>query len=56
MNTWKVYKHTNLVNGKVYIGITSGNPQHRWNGGRGYKGAAQIFQRYTEVWVGRIFA
>lgn len=43
MNTWKVYKHTNLVNGKVYIGITSGNPQHRWNGGRGYKGQPKFF-------------
>lgn len=44
MNTWKVYKHTNLVNGKVYIGITSRNPADRWGtNGRGYKGQSKFF-------------
>lgn len=31
-----VYKHTNLVNGKVYIGITRQKPSRRWHGGHGY--------------------
>lgn len=31
-----VYKHTTPSN-KVYIGITSQNPLHRWNSGKGYK-------------------
>lgn len=30
-----VYKHT-FPNGKVYIGITSLKPEHRWNNGKGY--------------------
>ncbi len=32
-----VYKHTNIKNNKVYIGITSKKPKHRWNSGKGYK-------------------
>ena len=42
MGNWTVYKHTNKINGKSYIGITSRNPEERWgkNGGnyRGVKG------------------
>jgi group I intron endonuclease len=32
-----VYKHTNKVNGLVYIGITSQRPKARWRNGKGYK-------------------
>jgi group I intron endonuclease len=31
-----VYKHTNKVNGLVYIGITSIKPNARWKNGKGY--------------------
>lgn len=34
-NTWCVYMHTS-PSGKVYIGITSGNPKDRWKNGFGY--------------------
>lgn len=34
-SNWCVYKHT-TPSGKVYIGITSRKPKHRWNNGRGY--------------------
>lgn len=34
---WCVYKHTNKLNGKVYIGITSQNVRVRWNNGWGYQ-------------------
>lgn len=32
-----VYKHTNKINGKVYIGITCQRPKTRWSNGKGYK-------------------
>ena len=34
---WLIYKHTNTINGKCYIGQTcKGNPNYRWNNGKGY--------------------
>lgn len=32
-----VYKHTCVINGKVYVGITKRHPQTRWAGGSGYR-------------------
>lgn len=37
MGEYTVYKHTNKINQKVYIGLTSQEPCQRWKGGHGYK-------------------
>lgn len=39
---YTVYKHT-CPNGKVYIGITSLEPEERWHNGRGYSNNRHFF-------------
>lgn len=51
---WTVYKHTNLINQKVYIGITSRSPKARWGlEGRGYKGQPKFYNAIKKYgWEG----
>jgi len=43
MRNYYIYKHTNLKNGKVYIGQTT-NIKKRWNNGKGYKYNKPMFE------------
>lgn len=46
-NTYSVYCHTNKVNGKKYIGITSRKPEERW-GTNGICYKTQVFYKAIE--------
>lgn len=44
MKKYCVYCHTNKINGKKYIGITSQKPQYRWKNGQGYRNNEYFFR------------
>lgn len=46
--TWRIYKYTNKVNGKVYIGQTRNSLKRRASGGSGYKNTvfAKAIKKY----------
>lgn len=46
---WKIYKHTNLINGESYVGHTVQNPQRRWkSNGVGYKGQPKFYNAIVQ--------
>ena len=40
---WIIYKHTNKINNKSYIGQTCQNPNDRWRSGEGYKSNPKFY-------------
>lgn len=42
-NDYKVYVHTNNVNGKRYVGITKKSLKDRWRNGSSYKGSPHFY-------------
>ena len=38
---WSVYLHTNLINGKMYVGITGIKPSDRW--AKGYRHSTKFY-------------
>lgn len=45
---WCIYKHTNKINGKVYIGQTCQKPERRWQNGKGYEGSPKFWPAIVE--------
>ena len=44
MSSYSIYKHTNIINNKVYIGQTCQIPKYRWgNDGQGYKNSPHFY-------------
>lgn len=48
MKRYAVYIHTNRINGKRYVGITSMKPKKRWNYGYGYELQPKFFNAITK--------
>lgn len=44
MKEYCVYCHTNRINGKKYVGITSQRPEKRWRNGNGYRNNEYFFR------------
>lgn len=42
--SFKVYVHTNKINGKMYVGITKRSLRERWENGEGYKDSSHFYR------------
>lgn len=52
-HTWYVYVHTNILNGKKYVGITCQKPEDRWRNGNGYKQCSKMWNAIMKYgWEG----
>jgi group I intron endonuclease len=50
--SWCIYKHTNQINGKVYIGQTCQTPERRWREGEGYEGCPKFYNAIKKYgWI-----
>ena len=50
---WCVYMHTNKINGKKYIGITSQDANERWRNGLGYRNQIVFWRAINKyTWSG----
>ena len=43
MENYSVYIHTNKINGKKYVGLTSKTPTERWRNGSGYNHSTHFY-------------
>lgn len=48
MDKWCVYRHT-FSDGRIYIGITSDEPEKRWDNGFGYQNQHKFFREIVPV-------
>ena len=60
LETFTVYGHCNLTNGKWYVGMTSREPKERWHSGWGYHNNSQMWNDIQESnwnidWLHTIF-
>lgn len=60
LETYTVYGHCNLTNGKWYVGMTSREPKKRWKSGWGYQNNSQMWNDIMETdwntdWIHIVF-
>lgn len=49
MRTYRIYKYTNQVNGKIYIGLTANSLEFRARRGYNYVGSRHFITRFKST-------